>query len=190
MVQVGVVVVLAIILAILGVVLVGWVRALGELRRGVEALGEGKPARPILSRVGGPVGRLAQLFDTIAPQLEDRIARLEQDRQQLRAVLSGMAEGVIAIDARRRLLFANASANRLFGLDGGAVGRLVPELIRSPRVQEAVEATLSGAGAISRGRSPWRAASRCSASMRGSWPCTAPPCPARRRPGRSWSSTT
>ena len=28
-----------------------------------------------------------------------------------------MAEGVIAIDARRRLLFANASANRLFGLD-------------------------------------------------------------------------
>ena len=146
MVPVGVVLVLAIILAILGVVLVGWVRALGELRRGVEALGEGKPARPILSRVGGPVGRLAQLFDTIAPQLEDRIARLEQDRQQLRAVLSGMAEGVIAIDARRRLLFANASANRLFGLDGGAVGKLIPELIRSPRVQEAVEATLSGPG--------------------------------------------
>jgi two-component system phosphate regulon sensor histidine kinase PhoR len=84
------------------------------------------------------------MFDATASLLEVRIARLEQDRQQLRVVLSGMAEGVIAIDARRRLLFANASADRLFGLDAAAVGRLVPELIRSPQVQDAVEATLSG----------------------------------------------
>ncbi len=146
MVQVGVVIVLGTVLVVLAVVLVGWVKALTELRHGVAALGAGRPARPILARVGGPVGRLAQLFDTIAPQLEARIARLEQDRQQLRAVLSGMAEGVIAIDARRRLLFANASADRLFGLDGSPVGRLVPELIRSPQVHEAVEATLTGPG--------------------------------------------
>jgi two-component system phosphate regulon sensor histidine kinase PhoR len=39
-------------------------------------------------------------------------------------------------------LFANASANQLFGLDATSVGRLVPELIRSPQVQDAVEATL------------------------------------------------
>src|SRR5262249_736527 len=73
-----------------------------------------------------------------------RMALLETDRQQLRAVLSGMAEGVIAIDARRRLLFSNESANLLFGLDTYSVGRLIPELIRSPQVQGAVEATLAG----------------------------------------------
>jgi two-component system phosphate regulon sensor histidine kinase PhoR len=55
-----------------------------------------------------------------------------------------MAEGVIAIDGRRRLLFANASADRLFGLGPGSVGRFVPELIRSPQVQEAFEASLAG----------------------------------------------
>ena len=49
---------------------------------------------------------------------------------------------MIAVDARRRLLFANASANRIFGLDANSVGRLVPELIRSPQVQDAIEATL------------------------------------------------
>jgi two-component system phosphate regulon sensor histidine kinase PhoR len=98
-----------------------------------------------VARVGGRVGRLGRLLDGVAPQLEERIARLEQDRQQLRAVLSGMAEGVIAIDARRRLLFANASADQLFGLDATAVGRLLPELIRSPQVQGAVEATLASA---------------------------------------------
>jgi two-component system phosphate regulon sensor histidine kinase PhoR len=144
MVQLGVVI--AIALAALAVVAYRWGGALAEIARGVAALGEGRSARPILTRVGGPVGRLARLFDTVAPKLEARIARLEQDRQQLRAVLSGMAEGVIAIDARRRLLFANASANRLFGLDGASVGRLVPELIRSPQVQGAVESTLTGPG--------------------------------------------
>src|SRR5690348_13169452 len=81
-----------------------WRKALGEVTRGIAALGEGRPARPTLVQAGGPVGRLARLFDAVAPQLESKIARLEQDRQQLRAVLSGMAEGVIAIDARRRLV--------------------------------------------------------------------------------------
>jgi two-component system phosphate regulon sensor histidine kinase PhoR len=57
-----------------------------------------------------------------------------------------MAEGVIAVDVRRRLLFANASADRLLGLSETAVGRMVAELIRSPQVQEAVDAALAGPG--------------------------------------------
>jgi two-component system phosphate regulon sensor histidine kinase PhoR len=143
MVEVGVG--MAVVAAALGVALVARrrARALDEITRGVAALGEGRPFWPILARAGGRVGRLARLLDTVAPQLETRMKRLEQDRQQLRAVLSGMAESVIAIDARRRLLFANASADLLFGLDATSVGRLVPELIRSPQVQGAVESTLA-----------------------------------------------
>ena len=143
MVEVGVAV--AVVVALLGAAIVAYRRAqaLDEIARGVGAMGEGRPYWPILARVGGRVGRLARLLDSVAPKLETHRTRLEQDRQQLRAVLSGMAEGVIAIDARRRLLFANASADKLFGLDATAVGRLVPELIRSPQVQGAVEATLA-----------------------------------------------
>src|SRR4051794_10552114 len=143
MVEVGVAI--AVVVALLSLTIVAYRRAqaLDEITRGVTALGEGRPYWPILARVGGRVGRLARLLDAVAPQLETRMKHLEQDRQQLRAVLSGMAEGVIAIDARRRLLFANASADLLFGLDATSVGRLVPELIRSPQVQGAVEATLA-----------------------------------------------
>jgi two-component system, OmpR family, phosphate regulon sensor histidine kinase PhoR len=121
-----------------------WSKAVGEVRRGISALGEGRPTRPVLSQVRGPVGRLARVYDAVAPRLEARIAQLEQDRQQLSAVLSGMAEGVIAVDARRRLVFANASADKLFGLGPSSVGRLVLELIRSPQVQRAVDASLAG----------------------------------------------
>src|SRR5207247_10439010 len=77
-----------------------------------------------------------------ATELPCHTARLEQALQQLIVVLEAMAEAVIAVDPRHRLLFANAAANQLFGLDATSVGRLVPELIRSPQVQDAVEATL------------------------------------------------
>ena len=143
MVEVGVGI--ALVVAALGGAIVARRRAqaLDEILRGVAALGDGRPFWPINARAGGRVGRLARRLDAVAPQLETRMKRLEQDRQQLRAVLSGMAESVIAIDARRRLLFANASADLLFGLDATSVGRMVPELIRSPQVQGAVEATLA-----------------------------------------------
>jgi two-component system, OmpR family, phosphate regulon sensor histidine kinase PhoR len=135
----------AIVVAGLVVVLLArWGSVLGALARGLSALVEGKTVRTVREPSVGPVGLLARTFNTLAPQLEDRLGRLERDVQQLRAVLSGMAESVIAVDSRRRLLFANESADRLFGLSQAAVGRLVVELIRSPKVHDAVDAALAG----------------------------------------------
>jgi two-component system phosphate regulon sensor histidine kinase PhoR len=119
-----------------------WWSALAEVARGLDALGTTAKSRPVLTTAPAPVGWLVRAFNAAASEVQVRTARLDQDRQQLLIVLGAMAEAVIAVDPRRRLLFANASANRLFGLDASSVGRLVPELIRSPQVQEAVEATL------------------------------------------------
>ncbi len=119
-------------------------RVLSELERGLEALTAGQAARPVTAAVGGRLADLARGFNEMAPRIEGQLATLEGDRQLLGAVLSGMTESVIAVDARRRLLYANEAAARLFGLGPGSVGRLVAELVRSPRVQEAVDATLSG----------------------------------------------
>lgn len=118
-------------------------RAIFELQQGLEALLTGKPMRPLKVRLGGRLGRLTRGINELAPRLEARLSTLEGDRQLLGAVLGGMTEGVIAVDARRRLLFANQSADKLFALGVNPVGRLVAELIRSPKVQEAVDATLA-----------------------------------------------
>ena len=123
-----------------------WWVALAEVTRGLEALGTRVKRAPVLSAARGPVGRLVKTFNAAAAETEAVTARLDQDRQQLRVVLEAMDEAVIAVDPRRRLLFANASANRLFGLEEASAGRLVPELIRGPQVQDAVEATLRLAG--------------------------------------------
>ncbi len=119
-----------------------WSVAVAEVTRGLEALGTRVKARPVRTAARGPVGRLVKTFNAAAAETEAVTVHLDQERQQLLVVLGAMAEAVIAVDPRRRLLFANASANRLFGLDADSVGRLVPELIRGPQVQEAVDATL------------------------------------------------
>ena len=128
------------------IVLVRGAAILTRVRIGLEALASGEPVRPTLSRAWGPIGLLARTFDATAARIDAERNELGRDNQRLLAVLSGMAEAVLAVDVRRRLLFANASADRLFGLGPGSVGRLIAELIRSPRVQEAVEASLSGPG--------------------------------------------
>ncbi len=117
-----------------------------QLTRGLDALARGRTVRPIEGRWLGSLGSLVTVFNSIAPELEERLTRLERDRQLLEKVLEGMAEGVMAVDARRRLLFVNRAAIQFFGLPFGESGRLVAEAVRIPRVQEAIEATLTGDG--------------------------------------------
>ncbi|WP_165073703.1 sensor histidine kinase [Paludisphaera rhizosphaerae] len=117
----------------------GW--TINDLAMGLIRLAEGRRPVQLHARESGRLGELVAAYNATAPEIFDRIQALEADREQLRVVLGAMAEAVLAVDPRRRLLFANASADALFGLDPDSVGRLIPELIRSPQVQGAVEAT-------------------------------------------------
>jgi two-component system phosphate regulon sensor histidine kinase PhoR len=119
-----------------------WWRLSGAISGGLESLRRGSKPHLVHTAGSGPLRRLVRAFNATAADVHARLVRLERDRQELLVVLEAMAEAVIAVDPRHRLLFANAGANQLFGLDRTSVGRLVPELIRSPQVQDAVEATL------------------------------------------------
>ncbi len=141
-------------LALVTVVLVGlvawigwiwwsWRRSVAELERAWDAFNSGRPFRARRRQLNRSIRRFAASMQATLAEGESLRTGLERDVEQLRVVLGGMSEGVIAIDPRRRLLFANGSADRMFGLGPQAVGRLVLELIRSPQFQEAVDATLT-----------------------------------------------
>jgi two-component system phosphate regulon sensor histidine kinase PhoR len=71
---------------------------------------------------------------------------MADERQQLRAVLSSMVEGVVALDAEQRILFANERAGQLLHFDvQQAVGRRLYELVRHRQIQKAVQAVLANA---------------------------------------------
>jgi two-component system, OmpR family, phosphate regulon sensor histidine kinase PhoR len=84
--------------------------------------------------------RIIRSFNRFAHRQRDVIAALELDKNRLKAVLEGMAEGVIALDGRQNLLFANGMAGQMFGFaSNGSAGRPIYELTRHPRLLSLIE---------------------------------------------------
>jgi two-component system phosphate regulon sensor histidine kinase PhoR len=120
---------------------------LRELTEGVRRLAEGGFGHKVIATGGDEVGTLARTFNEMSERLAKQFYQLEEDREQLRAILDGMVEGVVAIDARQRVLFTNERAADLLGFNlASAVGRRLWEVVRQRSVYQLVEKALAGGG--------------------------------------------
>jgi two-component system phosphate regulon sensor histidine kinase PhoR len=86
---------------------------------------------------------LANALNAMATQLQERILTITEQRNELEAVLSSLAEGVFAVDARGHIVSVNVAAARLLSIDPtSAQGRNVEEVIRNVGLQQFVRHTL------------------------------------------------
>src|SRR5438128_1561226 len=74
-------------------------RAVGELRAGLFRLADGDFGHRVYAGRAAALGDLTRAFNAASEDLAERYAALERDRRQLLAVLSGMVEGVVSLDA-------------------------------------------------------------------------------------------
>jgi two-component system phosphate regulon sensor histidine kinase PhoR len=115
-------------------------RALATAARRITA---GQYGQEVIARGRGDAGELARAFNEMSIRLADQFVALEQDRQQLRAILGGMIEGVVAIDAQQRLLFANERGSKLLEFNPHtAVGLKFWEVVRQRQIVTMVEKAL------------------------------------------------
>ncbi len=120
------------------------VNPLQELTAGAERIAGGGYGHKVYTGSFDEVGLLARTFNHMSERLAEQFAQMDADRQQLRAILSGMVEGVIALDAEQRILFANDRAVQLLDLQGQAtVGRKLWEVSRRRALQKVVRSVLS-----------------------------------------------
>jgi two-component system, OmpR family, phosphate regulon sensor histidine kinase PhoR len=90
------------------------------------------------------IGSVARMLDSLTHELTSRLAGLEADRARLAAILSGMIEGVLVVNAHGRLQLANEAARRMLRIDDAVEGRHYPEIVRQPAVARQIEAALAG----------------------------------------------
>jgi two-component system phosphate regulon sensor histidine kinase PhoR len=89
------------------------------------------------------LGALARSFNRMSQELGDQLSELRESDRRQATVLGGMIEGVIAIDARQRVLFSNAAAGRLFSfLPPQVEGRPLLEAVRNHQLHDAVSKAL------------------------------------------------
>jgi two-component system phosphate regulon sensor histidine kinase PhoR len=114
------------------------------------AAGDLSPEVQVQSR--NEIGTLATAFRSMSQQLSGRIhdlqeqrSHLEQSHARLETVLGAMLEGVMAVDAEERILFANNAAIRLLDLKPTMmVGQRIWEAVRHAQLEDLVHQALSG----------------------------------------------
>src|SRR5262249_36732193 len=107
-------------------------RAVGDYRHRVYL-----PNRDELGRLAGSLNRMSE-------DMHARTTQLSQTAARQSTVLGGMIEGVVAVDARQRIVLANEAARRLFDFRPPTVeGRPLLEVIRNHALHEAVTTVLT-----------------------------------------------
>ena len=101
-------------------------------RSAAEAIAAGDYKDRVYVDSRDELGALAKSFNRMTDRLARRETELRESRQRLAIVLEGMAEGVISLDDRERILLANAAAGKLMGFSPAeALGRPLLEVIRN-----------------------------------------------------------
>jgi two-component system phosphate regulon sensor histidine kinase PhoR len=101
--------------------------------------GEREPT-PLPPPSSGELGRLQTAVTGMAQEMRERLTRSRTQQHRLEAVLGGMVEGVIVIDAEGTVLLSNGRARDLLELppDDGYIGRSLIELTRHPDLHDLV----------------------------------------------------
>jgi len=83
---------------------------------------------------GDELGTVARVLDNTARELGRRMMELSQDRARTEAILAGMLEGVIVVNAQGRVILANDAARRMVKPEGLAPGPHDIEVLGHPDI--------------------------------------------------------
>lgn len=135
----------AILLGLLGAWLVARLvsRPLRAVTDAAHDIASGDYSRraPIASR--DEIGDLGRSFNDMAARLESEVTMIRRDQRELRAILRGMVEGVVAVDTEEKVVLMNEAACEILGVEEArAAKRPIWETIRVPPVLAALQAAV------------------------------------------------
>jgi len=86
---------------------------------------------------------LSESINLMSEKLEQTIKSLAEEKNKLKHVLSGMEEGIIAVNSSGRIILTNQSAASLFGFEEELQAKKISELQLYPEVTEVFEQIIS-----------------------------------------------
>ncbi|MBN1579782.1 MAG: HAMP domain-containing protein [Anaerolineae bacterium] len=102
-----------------------------RLTQVAEQVAEGDLSARLLPTTRDEIGKLTQVFNRMADQLDEKITTLAQEQSRLSAVLDNMAGGAIIIDQSERVRLINPAAARLLDIPPQeALGLSVTQVVR------------------------------------------------------------
>ncbi len=129
-------IIVAAIAGLLGVLYGRWLaRPVVALRQLADRIGRGDFSTALPAVAPLEVGALARSMDEMRRNLVELTDALRRREAEAHTVLSGVIEGVYAVDHERRIRYANAQVARLLGRPAGEiVGQFCGDVLRPQRV--------------------------------------------------------
>ena len=119
-------------------------RPLAQITEGASLIAAGHYDHRLPKRSDDEIGRLSSTLNELARQTEERIKDLMHSRNQLEAILSGLTEGVIAVDVNQKIVHINESAGRMLQLQSNvAILSPLGDVVRVNEILQAVDTCLS-----------------------------------------------
>ncbi len=109
---------------------------------------KGDLTRPNYDYGPDELGEVARVLDGSVQELGRRLDELSRDRARLDAILFGMVEGVLLLDAGGRIQLANRAAQGMLRMDTASIGRPYVEVIRHPEIAAQLGTALRGQGEV------------------------------------------
>jgi len=152
------------------------VQPIQALTAAAEAMTAGNAPRRVNLSSSDELGTLARAFGHMVEKLSERESALRQSVDRHATVLSGMNEGVLAVDANQRVLFANVAAGNILGfVPDQAEEQTLLEVVRSNDLREIVQRALTTQQLV-QGEIEWQADSQHTLDVNAT-PLPGDPCP-------------
>ncbi len=81
---------------------------------------------------------LAESLNIMSSKLESRFRAIQEEKQQLTTILASMAEGVMVLDSKGKIILTNKAFRTIFRLQDDPVGHTPIEIIRNPMVAKSL----------------------------------------------------
>lgn len=108
-------------------------RPIRELTRGIREITSRNFEERLHFRSSDEFGELARSFNSMAQKLDEyehsNLANLLFEKKRIDTLIQLMNDGIIGLDERKKILFANPVASRLLGIDADKlIGRYAPDV--------------------------------------------------------------
>ncbi|MDA1307916.1 MAG: ATP-binding protein [Acidobacteria bacterium] len=90
------------------------------------------------------IGTVARALGDAARDLGTRLADVARERTHMDAILQGMVEGALLVNAQGRLVVSNPAVRAMLGLTTDPQGRHILEVVRHPDISTQLTAALTG----------------------------------------------
>jgi len=116
---------------------------ISRLTKIIQKISDGDYLQFIIRKSKNRIGRLEEAVESMSVKLAEKIKNLTTERAQISAVLSSMAEGVIAVNSSGKLILVNPAVEKMFGvLEPEILGKSLREALFNNEIAETIDQTL------------------------------------------------